>query len=144
MRLHAAPAMASETDEISLTPMLDVVFILLIFFIVTASFIRETGLTAQASASEPSTTDIPEAILVLIDASDDYWIERQRVQPNALRAHLLQLHARNPDFPVIVQAARESSAQALVTALEKARAANIDDVAVAEAPAESTPRGADE
>lgn len=134
MKLPALPADADARDEINLTPMLDVVFILLIFFIVTASFIRETGLTALIAESAPAATDVADAILVLVDAEDQYWIDQRPVQAQALRAHLALAHASQPDFPLVIQTARDSSVQALVKALDLARAVGIDSVSVAEAP----------
>jgi biopolymer transport protein ExbD len=137
MKLRTLPADVDVREEINLTPMLDVVFILLIFFIVTATFIRETGLVAGTAEGEPSATEEPDAILVFVDANYEYWIDRRPVPRTALRAHLALLHVSHPEFPVVIQAANDSSVQMLVTALDMARAVGIEDVVVAQAPGQS-------
>jgi biopolymer transport protein ExbD len=125
---------ASHAD-INLTPMLDVVFIMLIFFIVTASFVRETGLDANLTETNGIVEDQPDVILVLIDAEDEYWIDNHRIDGAALKANLAGLSALNPDRSVVVQPDHDSSAQALVSALDAAKAARITNVAVS-APAD--------
>ena len=109
--------MEQEENEINLTPMLDVVFIMLIFFIVTASFIRETGLDVnRPDQDQPQVVSNEEgAILVIIDDTDDIWIDNRIVDPRAVSANITRLYAENPDRPVVVQAAPDSSAETLVT-----------------------------
>lgn len=131
MRGTKLPRAGSDDSRIDLTPMLDVVFILLIFFVVTATFIRETGIEAGRGEASPDRQSA-EVILVSIDASDEYRINDRSVGPAALRANLIQLHSTDPEFPVVIQPHRSSSVQALVTAIDAANAADIDDVAIAE------------
>ena len=78
-------------------------------------------------------TDVePASILIEIDGDNQYRVDNREIRPNALRAHLELLHSEHPAFSVIVLPARTSTAQALVTAIDTARAAGIYDVAVSE------------
>lgn len=129
-------AQPRDDNEINLTPMLDVVFIMLIFFIVTASFIRETGVSARTTDSSVASDKEPAVILVSIDADDEYWIEHRHIDRQSLQANLAGLSAINPEYSVVIQPDRDSTAQALVTAIDAANAARIINVAIAETPAD--------
>ena len=122
-----------EENEINLTPMLDVVFIMLIFFIVTASFIKEAGLDVNRPDA-PMTESTPEEsnILVLINANDEIWIERRLIDPRALRANIERMHAENPDGSVVIQANNKSSNKMLVTVMDAARQAGVYSISIAD------------
>ena len=133
MRKHIANIKTEQDEaEINLTPMLDVVFIMLIFFIVTATFIRETGLDVNRPDQDQAQVVQEEgAILVIIDSTDDIWIDRRVIDPKAVRANIERLHAEDPDRPVVIQAANASSAQMLVTIMDAARQANVFNISIA-------------
>ena len=136
MRKHIANIKLDEDEnEINLTPMLDVVFIMLIFFIVTASFLRESGLdTNRPDQDQPQVLQDEEgAILVIIDETDDIWIDNRVVDPRAVRANIERLHAEDPDRPLVVQAARTSRAETLVTVMDASRQADVYDISIASA-----------
>ena len=136
MRRHIANIKIDEEEnEINLTPMLDVVFIMLIFFIVTASFLRESGLeTNRPDADQPQVLQDEEgAILVIIDETDDIWIDNRVVDPRAVRANIERLHAEDPDRPLVIQAARTSRAETLVTIMDASRQADVYDISIASA-----------
>ena len=122
-----------EENEINLTPMLDVVFIMLIFFIVTASFIKEAGLDVNRPDA-PMTESTPEEsnILVMINANDEIWIERRLIDPRALRANIERMHAENPDGSVVIQANNKSSNKMLVTVMDAARQAGVYNISIAD------------
>lgn len=135
MKSTALVRRSDDADELNLTPLLDVVFIMLIFFIVTASFDRETGLDVSASGnSVVETRAEAEIVLIEIGADDRLWIEGREYGRGGLIAMLTRLHAENPDFPVVVRPASDSSAEALVRAIDSARNAGIDAVSIAEEP----------
>jgi biopolymer transport protein ExbD len=122
-----------RTDDttVDLTPMLDVVFILLIFFIVTASFVKEAGLEVNrqyASSAEPQDTG---NILIAISPQGDVWIDKRRVDVRAVRANIERLHAENPQGAVVVQADKDSKNGVLVQVLDAARQAGVEDVSIA-------------
>ena len=122
-----------EENEINLTPMLDVVFIMLIFFIVTASFIKEAGLDVNRPDA-PMTESKPEDanILVLINANDEIWIDRRLIDPRAVRANIERLHAENPDGSVVIQANNKSSNKMLVEVMDSARLAGVYSISIAD------------
>ncbi len=133
MRKHIANIKTEQDEaEINLTPMLDVVFIMLIFFIVTATFIRETGLDVNRPDQDQAQVVQEEgAILVIIDSTDDIWIDRRVIDPKAVRANIERLHAEDPERPVVIQAANASSAEMLVTIMDAARQANVFNISIA-------------
>ena len=133
MRNHIASIeQEQDENEINLTPMLDVVFIMLIFFIVTATFIRETGLDVnRPDTPEAQVVQEEGAILVIIDDTDDIWIDNRIVDPRAVRANVERLHAEDPERPVVVQAGRTSSANTLVTVMDASRLAGVYDISIA-------------
>ncbi|MDJ0709725.1 MAG: biopolymer transporter ExbD [Woeseiaceae bacterium] len=122
-----------EESEINLTPMLDVVFIMLIFFIVTASFVREAGIDVNRPDA-PMTESKPEDsnILVRITNNDEIWIDRRLVDPRAIRANIERLAAENPDGSVVIQAAAKSSNKALVEVMDASRQAGVYTISIAD------------
>jgi len=120
-----------EENEINLTPMLDVVFIMLIFFIVTASFIKEAGI--QVSRPDAFTAEKQEdaAILIAISANDEIWIDRREVDARSVRGHIERLHAENPKGSVVIQADEESTNEMLVIVMEAAKQVGVTNVAIA-------------
>jgi len=133
LRKHIAALKQEQDDnEINLTPMLDVVFIMLIFFIVTATFIREQGLDVnRPDTPEAQVVQEEGAILVIIDETDDIWIDNRIVDPRAVRANVERLHAEDPERPVVVQTAATSSAETLVTVMDASRLAGVFNISIA-------------
>jgi biopolymer transport protein ExbD len=133
MRKHIATVKNEEEEnEINLTPMLDVVFIMLIFFIVTATFIRETGLEAQRPDQSERPTVVKEAgaILIIIDGNDDIWIDNRVVDGRAVRPNIERLHAEDPDRPVVIQADKNSTTQALVSVMDASQQAGAYNISI--------------
>ena len=122
-----------EGDEINLTPMLDVVFIMLIFFIVTASFIKEAGIDVNRPDA-PVTESKPEDanILVVINAQDEIWIDRRLIDPRAVRANIERLHAENPQGSVVIQANKKSTNKMLVWVMDSSRSAGVYSISIAD------------
>ena len=85
MRKNKLFGAEEEENEINLTPMLDVVFIMLIFFIVTASFIKEAGIDVDRPDAPSADSQDDAAILIAISANDEIWIDRRETEPNAVR-----------------------------------------------------------
>jgi biopolymer transport protein ExbD len=119
-----------EEASIDLTPMLDVVFIMLIFFIVTASFIKEAGI--DVSRPTATTLDrIPEAnILIAISPADEIWIDKKMVEPRFVKAQIERMHAENPKGSIVIQADEESTNEALTVVMEAAKKAGVQNVAI--------------
>ena len=125
----------SDDAEINITPMLDIVFIMLIFFIVTTSFIKEKGLEVSRPSSSPP-KEIQQdkgPIVVRIDASSLISVKGRVLEPRAVVANLEREKAEKPTSPLIVAAHPEAATEALVTVLDAARAVGIESVNVATA-----------
>ena len=120
-----------EENEINLTPMLDVVFIMLIFFIVTASFIKEAGIDVERPDTFSAESQDDAAILIAISPNDDIWIDRRLTEPTALRGAIERLHAENPKGSLVIQADENSTNAALIVVMEAAKAAGVSNVAIA-------------
>jgi len=120
-----------EEQEINITPMLDVVFIMLIFFIVTASFVKESGIEVSRPSAVTAVVQEKGNILVAVTETGEIWINRRQVDPRAVRANIERLHAENPQGSVVIQADRNSTTEMLVQVMDAARQANVTDVSIA-------------
>ncbi|MDH3637785.1 MAG: biopolymer transporter ExbD [Gammaproteobacteria bacterium] len=122
-----------EDDEsfIDITPMLDVVFIMLIFFIVTATFVKEAGIDVNRPEAETAVKQEKANILVAIGANNEIWIDRRQVDIRAVRPNIERLHAENPKGAVIIQADKESKNDILIKVMDAARSAGVFNVAIA-------------
>ncbi|MCH8277449.1 MAG: biopolymer transporter ExbD [Proteobacteria bacterium] len=128
---HSSMGQEDEGEEINLTPMLDVVFIMLIFFIVTATFIKEAGI--QVNRPDTVTAEFQEdaSILIAISSTDEIWIDRKEREPRAVRGVIERLHSENPKGSIVIQADEDSTNEMLVIVLEAAKAAGVKNVAIA-------------
>lgn len=126
---------ADDGNEIDLTPMLDVVFIMLIFFIVTASFVKEAGINPNVpdpNVNNPPPEDAPQNILVRISADNQIWLlekeGERRVDSRAVRSNIERLRAEFPKASVIIQANEKADAGTYVAVADAAREANAPNV----------------
>ena len=125
-------AIGEETEEIDLTPMLDVVFIMLIFFIVTATFVKEIGLDVNSPDKNQNVKDADnKSIVVQITNRDRIRIRGRDVDFRAVRANIERLHAENPDAPVVVQPHLDSTTETMVHVMDSARQAGVYSVSIA-------------
>lgn len=132
MRKHQVDlGVDEEENEINLTPMLDVVFIMLIFFIVTASFIKEAGIQVTRPDAPTADSQDDASILIAISANDEIWIDRRETDPKNLRANIERLHLENPKGSIVIQADEESTNEMLVLVMEAAKAVGVTNVAIA-------------
>jgi len=115
----------NEAAEPDLTPMLDVVFIMLIFFIVTATFVKEIGLDLPGKDSAPRDVKAEESIVLEVTATDRYFLERKHVDKRALEHHFARLHAERPEQQLVIKPAGDASVQGLVYAMDVARLAGL-------------------
>ena len=119
-----------EAGEIDLTPMLDVVFILLIFFIVTSVFVTEAGIDVskpEASTVEDTSGDL---ILIAVGPSGDIWIDGDQIDPRFIRSRFELRLADAPNSAIIIQADQNANNEQVMLILEAAREANIEDVSI--------------
>jgi biopolymer transport protein ExbD len=122
-----------EEAEINITPMLDIVFIMLIFFIVTTSFVKEQGLEVSRPSNAPpkEVKQDKGPIVVKIDASSLISVQGRVLEPRAVEANLERQKAEKPESPLIIAAHPAGDTEALVTVLDAAKAVGIDSVSVA-------------
>lgn len=121
----------TEEADIDMTPMLDIVFIMLIFFIVTTSFVKETGI--DVSRPNASTAERQERgnILIAIKPNGAVWIAKRKVELRAVRANVERLHAENPEGTVVIIADKEAQTGTLVEVMDQVRLAGVYNVSIA-------------
>lgn len=120
-----------ENEEINMTPMLDVVFILLIFFIVTASFVKESGIEVNRPEAATAVKKERANILVAISDKGEIWINKRRIDIRAVQANIERLKAENPQGTLVIQADKKSTTEVLIKVMDSARAAGVYDVSIA-------------
>ncbi len=121
-----------EEEEIDLTPMLDVVFIMLIFFIVTATFVKEIGLDVNSPDKNQNIKDADKkSIVVRITNRDRIMIRGRDIDFRAVRANIERLHAENPEAPVVIQPHMESTTEVMIHVMDSARQAGVYNVSIA-------------
>jgi biopolymer transport protein ExbD len=120
-----------EKEDIDMTPMLDVVFILLIFFIVTASFVKEAGIDVNRPEAATAVKKERANILVAISDKGDIWINKRKVDVRSVQANIERLKAENPQGTVVIQADKKATTETLIKVMDSARAAGVYDVSIA-------------
>lgn len=120
-----------EDNEINMTPMLDIVFIMLIFFIVTTSFVKESGITVDQPTAETTERKEQNNILIGISPIGEVWIDKRQVDVRAVRASIERLRAESPESAVIIQADEKSPSGLLVRVMDQVRLAGVDNMAIA-------------
>lgn len=123
----------TETDEkvADLTPMLDVVFIMLIFFIVTATFIKETGVEINRPDTKTAEMKKTVSLLVAVGPDNGIWIDKKRVDIRSVRPIMERLHAENPKGGLVIQADSISKVENVLAIMDSARQIGITQVAIA-------------
>jgi len=120
-----------EEKVADLTPMLDVVFIMLIFFIVTATFIKETGVEIDRPDALTATPKKTVSLLVGVSLDNNVWIDKKRVDIRNVRPRMERLHSENPKGGLVILADSESKVEKVLAIMEAARAIGIGQVAIA-------------
>ncbi|WP_262694234.1 ExbD/TolR family protein [Kordiimonas aquimaris] len=128
MRNHAQQ---EDDTEINMTPMLDIVFIMLIFFIVTAVFVKDSGVTVLKPEAETAVQQGQVSILIAVTADDEVYINREETELDALRTAVEKLHAENPKGSVAIQGDQEADAVLVMKVYDAIRDAGVDKIAIA-------------
>jgi len=127
---HAQKGSDAEDTEINLTPMLDIVFIMLIFFIVTATFVKEAGVEIRKPAAVTQERKDQASILIAITDKDEVWINNRQVEVDSLPSVIEKLHAENPRGTVVVQADQQAKAGLMIAVTEAVNETGVPSVAV--------------
>ena len=128
MRDHAQK---EEDAEINMTPMLDIVFIMLIFFIVTAAFVKESGVTVEKPYAVEAVAKPRASILIGITSDGQVWINRKRVDIKSVRTTLEKLRAENPQGTLVIQADKKAKMEVTMQVMDAARQAKAPSLAIA-------------
>jgi len=131
MRRRSNRSSVDQSADIDMTPMLDIVFIMLIFFIVTTSFVKESGIDVNRPSAKTAVTKAQGNIIVGIKPNGDVWIDKRLIDIRAVRANVARLHAENPLGSVIIAADRETKTHALVQVMDQVRSAGIMNASIA-------------
>lgn len=120
----------SSADDINVTPLMDIVFIMLIFFIVTSTFVKEPGAEINRPEAQTAKERKFASILVAIDAENKIWIDKDEVTLETVRTAVEQLKAENPKGTAVVQVDRKASSLYLVEVVNQIRDAGVSEIAV--------------
>ena len=131
MNQHFQKLVDEEEANIDMTPMLDVVFIMLIFFIVTASFVKEAGIDVNRPEAATAVKKDRANILIAISDKGEIWINKRRIDVRAVQANIERLHAENPQGTVVIQADKKATTETLIKVMDASRAAGVYDVSIA-------------
>lgn len=128
MRKHQSSV---EEAEIDMTPMLDIVFIMLIFFIVTASFVKEAGVEVSRPDAQTAVKQDKANILIAVTEKGEVWLQRRQIDPRAVRANVERLRAENPEGSVVIQADRNARVGLTTQVIDAVREAGVMDYVLA-------------
>ncbi|MGR9071636.1 MAG: ExbD/TolR family protein [Gammaproteobacteria bacterium] len=131
MRRRNHRSSTESAMDIDMTPMLDIVFIMLIFFIVTTSFVKESGIDVNRPTAQTAERKERGNIIVSIKPNGEIWIDKRIVDIRAVRANVARLHAENPLGSVIIAADRETRTHVLVKVMDQIRMAGIANASIA-------------
>lgn len=130
MRKHHNRSIVRQAEEegggsIDLTPMLDVVFIMLIFFIVTASFIKEAGIDVNRPVADTLEKIKNQKIFIAISPENEIWIDKNEVKPVSVKGIVERMRAENAKGAVVIQADGDSNAETFALVYDAARDAGV-------------------
>lgn len=121
----------ADEAEINITPMLDIVFIMLIFFIVTTSFVKETGIEVSRPTANTAKKQQKGNILIAIRDNGEIWMEKRQIELRAVRANVERAHAENPEGSVVIVADRGSETGTLVEVMDQVKLAGVEAISIA-------------
>ena len=137
MRRKQTLQINDDDSDLDMTPMLDIVFIMLIFFVVTTSFVKESGIDINRPSAETAEVKEHGNILVAINEAGQIWIDKRMVDIRAVRANIERLHAENPQGTVVIQSDADATTGILVKVMDQIRLAGVKNVSIAAAAEDS-------
>lgn len=120
-----------DEAEINLTPMLDVVFIMLIFFIVTTSFVKEAGIDVNRPQAATTVQQPKASIMIAITEAGQIYMQKREIDVRAVRANVERARAENPEGAVIIIADKGSRTGMLVEVMDQVKLAGVEEISVA-------------
>jgi biopolymer transport protein ExbD len=131
MRRYRYSHSAASEEEINITPMIDVVFIMLIFFIVTSSFVKESGIDVNRPSAVTAVRKERGNIIIAINADDEVWMDKRPVDIRAVRANIERLRASAPNGTVVILSDKKASTGTLVKVMDQIGLAGITAISIA-------------
>jgi len=122
---------SGEETSVDLTPLLDIVFIMLIFFIVTASFVRPSGIEVNEPSAKTSEKVDGKNIIISITSQNQIWLDGKNIDLRSIKLNLERLARQTPDANLIISADKNSSAESLVSVMDASRQAGLKNISVA-------------
>ena len=119
-----------DEAEINITPMLDIVFIMLIFFIVTTSFTKETGAVIVKPQAEQAAALQNGTILIGIRPNDDIWMAKRQIEMREVRQMVERARAENPEGSVVIVADKGSRVGTVTQVMDQVRLAGVEGIAI--------------
>ena len=120
----------TEEAEINITPMLDIVFIMLIFFIVTTSFTKETGAVITKPVAEQAIALRNGTILIGVRSNDDIWMSKRLIELREVRSMVEQAKAENPKGSVVIVADKDSRIGTVTQVMDQVKLAGVEGIAI--------------
>lgn len=131
MRHRHSRRQSGAIADVNMTPLIDMVFILLIFFIVTTSFVKETGVDVSRPSAHSAVSKELANILISITPNGEVWMDKRQIDRRAVRANVERMHAENPEGSVIILADKEAKTGLLIEVMDQARLAGVANVSIA-------------
>jgi biopolymer transport protein ExbD len=131
MRHRHSRRQSGAIAEVNMTPLIDMVFILLIFFIVTTSFVKETGVDVSRPSAKSAVSKELANIMISITPNDEVWMDKRQIDRRAVRANVERMHAENPEGSVIILADKDAKTGLLIEVMDQARLAGVANVSIA-------------
>jgi biopolymer transport protein ExbD len=128
---HTHTKQESASESVNMTPLIDMVFILLIFFLVTASFTKESGIDVDRPTASTAIREEQGSMIIGINKDGEIWMDNQQVELRAVRAHVEHNYAQNPEGTVIILADENARTGTTVEVLDQVRLAGVTNVSIA-------------
>jgi biopolymer transport protein ExbD len=128
---HSHTKQETAAESVNMTPLIDMVFILLIFFLVTASFTKESGIDVDRPTAQTAVREEQGSMIIGINKNGEIWMENQQIDLRAVRAHVEHNHAQNPEGTVIILADENARTGLTVEVLDQVRLAGVTNVSIA-------------
>jgi biopolymer transport protein ExbD len=120
-----------DEADINITPLIDIVFIMLIFFIVTTSFVKETGVEVNRPSANTAQQQDQGSILIAIRENGEIWFNKRNIDLRAVRANVERAKAENPEGGVVIIADKQSATGSLVDVMDQVKLAGVQNISVA-------------
>lgn len=117
--------------DVNLTPLIDMVFILLIFFLVTSSFTKEAGIEVSRPEAQSAKQQDHASIIIAVSENGEIWLDGRQIDVRSVRPNIERMHSQNPEGSIIIMSDKDSRLGITVQVLDQVRLAGVSNVAIA-------------